>query len=75
MKHMQKRWKLGGWDFMLTLGQTFGIGLFTSGSWMGFRCNGVDLMLGPLCITVQPPIPRWLSNELAKEKAAVRGGD
>lgn len=69
MKTKQKSWEPGGWRIMLTWGQSFGIGLFTSASWIGLRCNGIDLMFGPLTLTIQPPMPAWLQAKLSQSKA------
>ncbi len=53
-----------GWSLMVTWGQCFGLGFFTSSGWLGLRCNGVDLMVGPLTLTVRPPTPKWLLKEM-----------
>lgn len=59
----QIEWKPGGWLIMITWGQCFGLGFFTSSGWLGFRCNGVDLMVGPVTLTIAPPAPKWLLND------------
>lgn len=64
----QREWRPGGWRIMLTWGQCFGLGLFTSSGWIGLRCNGVDLMVGPLTLTIAPPIPKWLIAELSESQ-------
>lgn len=65
MRTRQKTWEPSGWRIMLTWGQSFGVGVFASASWVGFRCNGVDLMVGPLVLTIQPPLPAWIAAQLA----------
>jgi hypothetical protein len=59
----QRRWTPGGWAIMLTWGQGFGLGIWAGGSWIAFRVNGIDLLLGPVTLTIQPPIPTWLKTE------------
>jgi hypothetical protein len=64
----QREWRPFGWRIIFTWKQGFGLGFWTGGSWLALRCNGVDLLLGPVTLTVQPPPPKWLLKEL-REKA------
>ena len=49
----QWEWQPRGWFILLTLGGTFGLGFMTR----SIRVNGIDIYLGPLCLTIQPPMP------------------
>lgn len=62
----QREWHPFGWRIMLTWKQGFGIGLWTGASWIAFRINGIDLLLGPVTLTIAPPAPAWLEAELSK---------
>jgi hypothetical protein len=58
----QRIYKPFGWRIMFTGWQTFGLGIFAGGSWAALRVNGIELMFGPITISIQPPIPKWLSS-------------
>lgn len=60
--HWQKRWSWGDWNFMLTYGQGFGIGLLFFGRW-----NGPCFHLGPLIFDVQPPLPKSWREAIDKD--------
>lgn len=62
MKLKQRRWHPLGWTIMFTWGQTFGLGIFTGGTLLAARCNGVDVMVGPVTLTIQPPAPKWIPD-------------
>jgi len=62
MRRRQWNWNPGGWFLMVTIGHSFGLG-FAGHS---IRFNGIDIFLGPVILTVQPPPPKWLVDDIAK---------
>jgi hypothetical protein len=54
MKRRQIEWKPGGWFIMLTIGQGWGLGFAVTPP---LDSNGADFFLGPVILTVQPPMP------------------
>lgn len=60
----QKRWEIGGWLLMLTYGQSMTIGIGTGYGWIATRVNGFWISLGPITFDVQPPMPKWMKDEL-----------
>ncbi len=55
----QIRWQPFGWNVILTWSHGFGIGFW----WRHLRYNGVDFFLGPVTLTVQPPLPVDWENQ------------
>lgn len=65
MKRRQRTWTPHGWHLMATIGQGGGLGL----SWVSpVRWNGFSLLLGPLIIDIQPPMPKWMADQISTEK-------
>jgi len=60
----QRIWQVKGWSMMLTYGQNFVIGFGTGNSWLAIRVNGIWISLGPLTFDIQPPMPKWMRDEV-----------
>lgn len=59
----QWRKQTHGWLFMATVGQAGGLGIVRNGRW-----NGWSIFLGPLAIDIQPPLPRWMQDQIEATK-------
>lgn len=71
--HWQKRWDVKGWTFMATYGQNFCLGFGTGYSWINIRVNGVWISFGPLTFDIQPPMPKWMRDDLLPHNASAHG--
>jgi hypothetical protein len=54
MKRRQWEWHPKGWFVLLTIGQACGLGVFAHQP----RYNGFDMYIGPVILTIQPPMPK-----------------